>query len=94
MVAEPLTRRQRAILEFLADELRMKGVAPSLAEIGGHFGLSALATVHKHLTTLEHKGYIRRRWNRPRAIELLWQSAYCPTCGQLKPAAERAELTT
>lgn len=90
---DPLTKRQRQIFEFIAEELRAKSVAPSLEEIGRRFNLSALATVHKHLTNLETKGYIARRWNRTRSITLLWQTECCPTCGQVKPGVERAELT-
>jgi len=33
--------------------------------------LSSLATVHKHLTNLQEKGFIRRSWNRSRSVELL-----------------------
>ena len=44
---------------------------PTLEEISGHFQLSSLATVHKHLTNLENKGLIRRHWNYSRAIELV-----------------------
>ena len=46
------------------------GYAPTLEEIGAHFGLSSLATVHKHLSNLERKGVIARKWNLSRAIEL------------------------
>ena len=40
-------------------------------EICRRFGLSSLATVHKHLTNLQEKGFIRRAWNRSRSVELL-----------------------
>jgi repressor LexA len=33
--------------------------------------LSSLATVHKHLTNLEEKGFIKRAWNRSRSVELV-----------------------
>ena len=36
-----------------------------------HFGLSSLATVHKHLTNLQEKGLVKRAWNRSRALELV-----------------------
>ena len=67
---QPLTRRQREILDFLAEFIQQHGYAPSLEEIGRRFGLSSLATVHKHLTNLEAKGFIRRAWNRSRSVEL------------------------
>lgn len=68
---QPLTRRQREILDFLTEFIKQHGYAPSLEEIGRRFSLSSLATVHKHLTNLEAKGFIRRAWNRSRSVELL-----------------------
>ena len=68
---QPLTKRQREILDYLQEFIQQHGYAPSLEEIGRRFGLSSLATVHKHLTNLEEKGFIRRLWNRSRSVELL-----------------------
>ena len=68
---QPLTKRQREILDYLQDYIQQHGYAPSLEEIGRRFSLSSLATVHKHLTNLEEKGFIRRSWNRSRSVELL-----------------------
>ena len=68
---QPLTKRQREILDYLQEFIQQHGYAPSLEEIGRRFNLSSLATVHKHLTNLEEKGFIRRSWNRSRSVELL-----------------------
>ena len=68
---QPLTKRQREILDHLQEFIQQKGYAPSLEEIGARFNLSSLATVHKHLTNLQEKGFIRRSWNRSRSVELL-----------------------
>jgi len=68
---QPLTKRQREILDYLQEFIQQNGYAPSLEEIGRRFGLSSLATVHKHLTNLQDKGVIRRSWNRSRSVELL-----------------------
>src|SRR4051812_50205038 len=67
----PLTKRQREILDYLNDFIQNHGYAPSLEEIGRRFNLSSLATVHKHLTNLQEKGFIRRAWNRSRSVELV-----------------------
>jgi len=67
----PLTKRQREILDFLNDFIQQHGYAPSLEEIGRRFNLSSLATVHKHLTNLQDKGFIKRAWNRSRSVELV-----------------------
>ena len=68
---QPLTKRQREILDYLNEFIQQHGYAPSLEEIGRRFGLSSLATVHKHLTNLQEKGIIKRVWNRSRALELV-----------------------
>jgi repressor LexA len=68
---QPLTKRQREILDYLNEFIQQHGYAPSLEEIGRRFNLSSLATVHKHLTNLQEKGFIRRAWNRSRSVELL-----------------------
>lgn len=67
----PLTKRQREILDYLTEFIQQHGYAPSLEEIGQRFGLSSLATVHKHLTNLQDKGFIKRAWNRSRSVELV-----------------------
>src|ERR1051325_4173516 len=67
----PLTKRQREILDYLNEFIGQHGYAPSLEEIGRRFGLSSLATVHKHLTNLQEKGFIKRAWNRSRSVELV-----------------------
>jgi repressor LexA len=56
----PLTRRQSEILAYVRDHCREHGYAPTLQEIGGRFGLSSVATVHKHVGQLVAKGYLRR----------------------------------
>jgi repressor LexA len=66
-----LTRRQKEILDYLGRYIERRGYAPTIEEIGDHFGLSSLATVHKHLTNLQEKGLIKRAWNRSRALELV-----------------------
>lgn len=68
-----LTKRQRQLYDYLDDFIARHGYAPTLEEIGEHFRLSSLATVHKHLSNLEHKRLIKRKWNFSRAIELVPQ---------------------
>ena len=65
-----LTRRQKEMWDYLQEHIATQGYAPTLEEIGAHFRLSSLATVHKHLTNLEMKGAITRKWNLSRAIEI------------------------
>ncbi len=66
-----LTRRQREIYDYLQAYIEREGYAPSLEEIGSHFRLSSVATVHKHVQNLVEKGLLRKTWNRSRSIELV-----------------------
>jgi len=66
-----LTKRQKEILDFIREYLDREGYAPSLEEIGARFGLSSVATVHKHVQNLVEKGLLRKAWNRSRSIELV-----------------------
>jgi repressor LexA len=64
-----LTRRQREIYDFIRSFVAEKGYSPSLEEIAAHFGLSSVATVHKHIQHLIEKRLVRKLWNRSRSIE-------------------------
>ena len=68
-----ITPRQQEVVRVIEEFTREKGYAPTLEEIGERFKLSSLATVHKHLTNLEEKGLIKRKWNFSRAIEMVPQ---------------------
>jgi DNA-binding MarR family transcriptional regulator len=67
----PLTRKQAAIYAYLAAFISDNGYAPSFEEIAEQFGFTSLATVYEHLSNLAKRGWIRRSYNRSRAIELL-----------------------
>ena len=66
-----LTRRQREVLDIIRDFIQRNGYSPSLEEIGAALGLSSVATVHKHVSHLVEKGFVRRVWNQNRSIELV-----------------------
>jgi repressor LexA len=65
-----LTKKQKEILDFVQAHIRSQGYAPTLREIGEHFGLNSVATVHKHLSALEGQGLLRRDVGRARALEI------------------------
>jgi len=67
--AVALTRRQREIYDFIREYVASRGYSPSLEEIGANFGLSSVATVHKHVQHLVEKGWLRKAWNRSRSVE-------------------------
>jgi repressor LexA len=65
-----LTKKQKLILDYITRFLDEKGYSPSLMEIGQHFGLRSVATVHKHVDNLRRKGLVRKTWNANRSLEL------------------------
>lgn len=76
-----LYRRQRQIVDFIAQYIQKFGTSPTLQEIADSLGVSSLATVHEHLQTLTKKGVIRRFEGAVRGIELLDKSAATVTNG-------------
>lgn len=64
-----LTRRQRQVMDFIAGFLSEQGYSPSFQEIADGLELNSLATVHKHIMTLERKGFLKRKYNQSRSIE-------------------------
>ncbi len=65
-----LTKRQKEVLDYLVNFINKRGYSPSFEEIGHALKLTSLATVHKHLSTLEKKGFVRRGYNQSRSIEV------------------------
>jgi repressor LexA len=65
-----LTKRQKQVLDFIAGFLDENGYCPSFEEIARGLSLASLATVHKHISVLEAKNYLRRGFNQSRSIEL------------------------
>ena len=67
---EPLTEKQAAILEFIADEMASKKRPPSVREIAARFRLGSPTSVRDHLAALERKGYIERLAGEKRGLAL------------------------
>jgi len=65
-----LTKRQRQVLDFISHFLDESGYCPSYEEIARGLDLASLATVHKHISVLETKGYLKRGFNQSRSLEL------------------------
>jgi repressor LexA len=65
-----LTPRQKQVLELISGFVRDNGYCPSYEEIGRGLGLASLATVHKHISALEARGYLIRSFNQSRSLEL------------------------
>ena len=74
-----LTRRQAEILAYITQFTEVQGFAPTLQEVGDKFGLSSVATVHKHISNLVEKGYLlRSRRNSSRDLEVVDQRSEQP----------------
>ncbi len=68
---EPLTKRQKEILDYVTSYLEVHGYAPSYREIGEAFHLGSVATVAEHVETLVKKGFLRKYDNTARSIQLV-----------------------
>lgn len=71
-----LSSKQIAILEFIKEQIALKGYPPSVREMCVAVGLKSTSTVHSHMNKLEKLGYIRRDPTKPRAIEVLDSNKY------------------
>jgi len=67
---EPLTKRQKEILEYVSQFIAENGYAPSFREIAYYFEFSSTGTVAEYLNILEEKGYITKDAMEARAIQL------------------------
>ena len=65
-----LTEKQLAVLNFIRDFIRDRGISPTLDEMSQYFGVSKI-TVYEHVSALEKKGALRKTRNLARSIELV-----------------------
>lgn len=66
-----LTRKQYELLMFIDQRLREQGVSPSFDEMRDALGLKSKSGIHRLITGLEERGFIRRLPHRARALEVL-----------------------
>ncbi len=66
-----LTKRQHELLLLIDRRLREDGVSPSFEEMKDAVGLKSKSGIHRLITALEERGFIRRLPNRARALEVL-----------------------
>lgn len=65
------TRKEKAILKFIEDQVMDKGYPPSVREIGKAIGLSSTATVHAYLAKLEKQGFIKKEDKKGRTLKVI-----------------------
>ncbi len=78
-----LTRKQHELIRFIQTRLEESGVSPSFEEMKEALDLKSKSGVHRLISALEERGFIRRLPNRARALEVLRQPEDVVT----KPAA-------
>ncbi len=66
-----LTRKQHELLLFIHGQLGAHGVSPSFDEMKDALGLRSKSGIHRLITALEERGFIRRLAHRARAVEVL-----------------------
>jgi len=70
-MVEMLTRKQFELLKFINERLKEAGVPPSFDEMKDALDLRSKSGIHRLITALEERGFIRRLPNRARAIEVI-----------------------
>jgi repressor LexA len=70
MIKKVLTKKQRAILEYIRNQVSSRGYPPTVREIGGRFGIRSTNGVKTHLSALIKKGYLKQQRFISRGLEL------------------------
>ncbi|WP_375466001.1 transcriptional repressor LexA [uncultured Methylobacterium sp.] len=79
-----LTRKQLDLLQFIEQRMRESGVPPSFDEMKDALDLKSKSGIHRLITALEERGFLRRLPNRARAIEVI----------RIPESLSRAKVTT
>jgi len=81
-----LTRKQHELIRFIQARLEESGVSPSFEEMKEALDLKSKSGVHRLISALEERGFIRRLPNRARALEVLRQPDDVTTKAPARPA--------
>ena len=81
---QPLTDRQREVLDFIRTYIVWNGYSPAVRDIGAYFSIGSPNGVECHLKALEKRGYITRaKGGQARSIRLTGtEKRRCPHCGK------------
>src|SRR5437764_13471975 len=66
-----LTRKQHELLMFIHERIKETGVSPSFDEMKEALDLASKSGIHRLITALEERGFIRRLAHRARALEVI-----------------------
>lgn len=70
-MAEPLTKRQKQVLDYVTQYIEVHGYAPSYREIAEAFELGSVATVADHVESLVAKGLLKKSSNSARSLQIV-----------------------
>jgi len=79
-----LTAKQHELLHFIQQKLDTSGISPSFEEMKEALGLKSKSGIHRLISALEERGFLRRLPNRARALEVL----KVPEAAKAAPARE------
>lgn len=82
-----LTKKQRELLMFIERRLREAGVSPSFDEMKDALQLRSKSGIHRLITGLEERGFIRRMPHRARALEVLRLPETAAVAGRVSVAS-------
>jgi len=90
-----LTKKQHELLVFINQRLRATGVAPSFDEMKDALNLRSKSGIHRLISGLEERGFIRRLPHRARALEVvkLPEESAAPASGTPSAEAERGRFS-
>ena len=83
-----LTKKQLALLKFIDERISENGISPSFDEMREALNLKSKSGIHRLITALEERGFIRRLPHRARALEVI-KNVPKHTSSQVKPFESR-----
>ena len=89
-----LTRKQHELLTFIDKHLKESGVSPSFEEMKDGLNLRSKSGIHRLITALEERGFLRRHHHRARALEVMRLPENVTGQPARRPAGARAEAPT
>ena len=85
-----LTRKQHDLLVFIHQRIQETGVSPSFDEMKDALDLASKSGIHRLITALEERGFVRRLAHRARALEVLKP----PQTGPATPFSPRSGVVS
>src|SRR5271167_1150452 len=85
-----LTRKQHELLMFIHERIKETGVSPSFDEMKDALDLASKSGIHRLITALEERGFLRRLAHRARALEVVKLPEQAAVPGRARPYRARS----